>query len=88
MIDVVRGVARGWLFKRHALLPEKAIPIVHLGCDQGQDHADRLKRGTLPLAKAQAMTQTDNHASILFIMLKDQEQANQVASAMQTGNMP
>jgi ABC-type lipoprotein release transport system permease subunit len=39
----------------------------------------------MPLAKAQAMTQTENHASILFVMLKDQEQAFPVAGAIQAG---
>ncbi len=39
----------------------------------------------MPLLKAQAITQTDNHASIIFILLKDSNQTNAVASALQTG---
>lgn len=38
----------------------------------------------LPLAKAQAITKTENHASILFILLKDQAQAGAVADALKT----
>ena len=38
----------------------------------------------MPLAKAQAITQTDGYASVLFIMLNDREQVNAVKAAMQT----
>jgi ABC-type lipoprotein release transport system permease subunit len=38
----------------------------------------------MPLQKAQAITRTENHASILFVLLKDREQADAVASAFQT----
>jgi len=38
----------------------------------------------LPLGKAQAMTQTENHASAIFILLNDRDQTNVVASALQT----
>jgi len=37
----------------------------------------------MPLAKAQAITQTENHASTIFILLKDREQAGAVAAAIQ-----
>jgi ABC-type lipoprotein release transport system permease subunit len=37
----------------------------------------------LPLAKAQAITRAENHASVIFILLKDQDQANAVAAALQ-----
>jgi ABC-type lipoprotein release transport system permease subunit len=37
----------------------------------------------LPLAKAQAFSGAANHASIIFILLKDREQADAVASAIQ-----
>ncbi len=40
----------------------------------------------LPLAKAQAMTQTENHASIIFILLKDRDQTDAVAAALQGNN--
>lgn len=40
----------------------------------------------LPLAKAQALTQTENHASTIFILLKEREQADEVAKALQAGN--
>ena len=36
----------------------------------------------LPLAKAQAITQTQNHASLIFIMLQDQNESNAVAAAL------
>jgi ABC-type lipoprotein release transport system permease subunit len=36
----------------------------------------------LPLAKAQAMTGTENHASTIFILLHDQEQATAVQAAL------
>jgi ABC-type lipoprotein release transport system permease subunit len=38
----------------------------------------------MPLAKAQAITQTENHASILFILLNDIEKTDAVAAALQT----
>jgi ABC-type lipoprotein release transport system permease subunit len=37
----------------------------------------------LPLAKAQAITRAGNHASIIFILLKDQDQTDAVAAALQ-----
>jgi putative ABC transport system permease protein len=37
----------------------------------------------LPLAKAQAITETENHASTIFILLKDGQQTNAVAAAIQ-----
>ncbi|MGD0575045.1 MAG: ABC transporter permease [Anaerolineales bacterium] len=37
----------------------------------------------MPLAKAQAFTQTQNHASTIFILLKDRDQAQAVAAALQ-----
>jgi ABC-type lipoprotein release transport system permease subunit len=36
----------------------------------------------MPLAKAQAITQAENHASTIFVMLKDREQAEAVAAAL------
>jgi ABC-type lipoprotein release transport system permease subunit len=38
----------------------------------------------LPLAKAQAMTQTENHASTIFVMLKDSAQTAAVVAALQS----
>jgi putative ABC transport system permease protein len=38
----------------------------------------------MPLSKAQAITQTDNHASILFVLLNHIEQTDAVAAALQT----
>jgi len=38
----------------------------------------------LPIAKAQAITNTANHASTIFILLKDSQQAAPVAAAIQT----
>jgi ABC-type lipoprotein release transport system permease subunit len=38
----------------------------------------------LPLAKAQAMTQTENHASNIFVMLSDKEQTDSVAAALKS----
>ncbi len=38
----------------------------------------------MPLAKAQAISGTENHATIIFIMLKDREQADAVAAALQS----
>jgi ABC-type lipoprotein release transport system permease subunit len=37
----------------------------------------------LPLAKAQAITRTEKHASVIFILLKDQNQTDAVAAALQ-----
>ena len=36
----------------------------------------------LPLAKAQVMTQTENHASTIFVLLKDTSMTDSVASAL------
>jgi ABC-type lipoprotein release transport system permease subunit len=38
----------------------------------------------LPLSKAQAITQTDNHASILFVLLKNVDQTDAVAAALKS----
>lgn len=40
----------------------------------------------MPLAKAQAITATENHASTIFIMLQDDNQADAVAQAIQSNN--
>jgi ABC-type lipoprotein release transport system permease subunit len=40
----------------------------------------------LPLAKAQTLTQTENHASTIFILLKDSAQTEAVVSALQSGS--
>jgi len=40
----------------------------------------------LPLAKAQAFSGAENHASMIFILLKDREQAEAVAAAMPSQN--
>jgi len=37
----------------------------------------------LPLAKAQAISRAENHASLLFILLKNQDQTDAVAAALQ-----
>jgi len=37
----------------------------------------------MPLAKAQAITQTENHASTILILLKDKAQTDVVAAALQ-----
>lgn len=37
----------------------------------------------MPLSKAQAMTQTEGHASLIFVLLKNQDQAGAVAAAIQ-----
>lgn len=37
----------------------------------------------LPLAKAQAITRAENHASVIFILLKNQDQTDAVAAALQ-----
>ena len=41
----------------------------------------------MPLAKAQAITATQKHASTIFIMLKDKAQTAAVASALQSPNL-
>jgi len=38
----------------------------------------------LPLGKAQAITRAENHASTIFVLLEDREQAGAVASALHT----
>ena len=38
----------------------------------------------MPLAKAQAITQTQNHATLIFVLLKDREQTGAVATALTT----
>jgi ABC-type lipoprotein release transport system permease subunit len=40
----------------------------------------------LPLAKAQAITQTENHASTIFVLLKDANQTAAVVAALKTSN--
>jgi ABC-type lipoprotein release transport system permease subunit len=40
----------------------------------------------LPLAKAQAIAQAENHASTIFVLLKDRDQTAAVAAALQGGN--
>ncbi|MBL8080768.1 MAG: ABC transporter permease, partial [Anaerolineales bacterium] len=40
----------------------------------------------MPLAKAQAITATENHASTIFVMLKDADQADAVAQALKSNN--
>lgn len=40
----------------------------------------------MPLAKAQAITATENHASTIFVMLQDGDQAEAVAQAIQSNN--
>jgi ABC-type lipoprotein release transport system permease subunit len=37
----------------------------------------------LPLAKAQAFSRAENHASMIFVLLKDRERADEVAAAIQ-----
>ncbi len=41
----------------------------------------------LSLGKAQAITQTENHASIIFILLKDRSKTEAVVTALQAGNL-
>ena len=41
----------------------------------------------LPLAKAQAMTRTENHASTIFVLLKDKEQTDAVVNALQSSSL-
>jgi len=40
----------------------------------------------MPLSKAQAFTGADDHATIIFVLLQDREQAEAVASALQSSN--
>jgi ABC-type lipoprotein release transport system permease subunit len=40
----------------------------------------------MPLAKAQAITATENHASTIFVMLQDGDQADAVAQAIQSND--
>ena len=40
----------------------------------------------MPLAKAQAITATENHVSTIFVLLQDSEQAEPVAQALQSAN--
>jgi ABC-type lipoprotein release transport system permease subunit len=40
----------------------------------------------LPLSKAQTMTQTENHASTIFVLLKDKDQTQAVVKALQSTN--
>ena len=40
----------------------------------------------LPLAKAQTITQTENHTSTIFILLHDSEQTDAVAAALRSSN--
>ncbi len=40
----------------------------------------------MPLAKAQAITATENHASTIFVLLQDSDQADAVAKALQSNN--
>ncbi len=40
----------------------------------------------MPLAKAQAITQTENHASTIFVLLKDKADTGAVVSALQTSS--
>jgi ABC-type lipoprotein release transport system permease subunit len=41
----------------------------------------------LPLAKAQAMAQAENHASTIYVLLKDRDQTDPVAAALKTDNL-
>ena len=41
----------------------------------------------MPLAKAQAITATENHASTIFVLLQNQDQADAVAQALQSNNL-
>ena len=38
----------------------------------------------MPLAKAQAIAKAENHASTIFVLLKDHEQTDAVMAALQT----
>jgi ABC-type lipoprotein release transport system permease subunit len=50
-------------------------------------HTPAFDQGSIfmPLAKAQAITQTENHASTIFVLLIDKAQTAAVASALQSG---
>jgi len=41
----------------------------------------------LPLAKAQVLTQTQNHASVIFVLLKDTSATNSVIAALKGSNL-
>ena len=41
----------------------------------------------MPLAKAQAITATENHVSTIFVLLQNQEQAEPVGQALQSANL-
>jgi ABC-type lipoprotein release transport system permease subunit len=41
----------------------------------------------MPLAKAQAITKTENHASVIFVLLKNIDDTQNVATALQTDNL-
>ena len=41
----------------------------------------------MPLAKAQTITATENHASTIFVLLQNSEDAEPVAQALQSGNL-
>lgn len=41
----------------------------------------------MPMAKAQAITATENHASMIFILLQEDSQAEAVAQALQANNL-
>lgn len=41
----------------------------------------------MPLAKAQAITATENHVSTIFVLLQNNEQAEPVAQALQSANL-
>ena len=41
----------------------------------------------MPMAKAQAITATENHASMIFIMLQQDDQAEAVAEALKSNNL-
>ena len=41
----------------------------------------------MPLAKAQAITATENHASTIFVVLRDQNEADAVAQALQSNKL-
>jgi len=40
----------------------------------------------MPLAKAQAITQAENHASTVFVLLRDREQTDAIVAALQTSS--
>lgn len=41
----------------------------------------------MPIAKAQTITATENHASAIFVLLRDREQAEPVKQALQSNNL-